>query len=141
MYGSSGIGSALSPRGAKDMERNPAPARGRIRIFDHLVLIMLATLPMAAFLPAIGSGSMTPAKLSALGLAGAMIGVGVVLWWLPGFAAKGESSRLGALILPGFIVLVSIEVGLTFLAYNFDSTATGLVLFALLVGLIYVSFR
>ena len=117
-----------------------APVRKGVRILDHVVFIVLVTLLMTAFLPAIGSRTMTP-KLSAFWLSCAMLAIGVVLWWMPGHAARGESRRLGFIILPAFIALSLIEIGLTFAAYHCDPNATGLVLFTQILGLIYVSFR
>ena len=73
--------------------------RRPLSIFDHLILVVVAALPMAAFHHAAGSGSRFAPQ--AIGLAAVMLAVGYFLWWLPRISARG--GVLSALALPAFI--------------------------------------
>jgi hypothetical protein len=109
------------------------------RILDHLVLIGVAALPLAAFLRPTGSRASGPT--GAAGLAAVMLMVGYFLWWLPGLGVRTRGLRIGALVLPAFMALVALYLVLAFVAFFRDPDATVLVVIAQLAALIYVTLR
>ena len=111
--------------------------RRPLSIFDHLILVVVAALPMAAFHHAAGSGSRFAPQ--AIGLAAVMLAVGYFLWWLPRISARG--GVLSALALPAFIALTVVYLYLAFVCYFTDPHATALVVVAQLIALISITLR
>jgi hypothetical protein len=108
-----------------------------LRIFDHIVLVVVAALPLAAFHHATESGSRYAPQ--AIGLSAVMLAVGYFLWWLPRIGARG--GVLSALALPAFIALTVVYLYLAFVCYFTDPHATALVVVAQLIALIYITLR
>jgi hypothetical protein len=116
---------------------NVAIRRKPLRILDHLVLIGVAALPLAAFHRVAVSGSRLAPQ--AIGLAIVMLAVGYFLWWLPRIGAR--RGALGVLALPAFIALTVVYLYLAFLCYFTDPEATALVVVAQVIALIYITLR
>jgi hypothetical protein len=124
------------------MPLSDAPSgRNPPRILDHLVLIGVAALPLAAFLRPAGPGSRAPGQAGAVGLAAVMLMAGYFLWSLPGLGVRTRGTWIGPLVLPAFMALVVVYLVLAFVAFFCDPDATVMVVIAQLAALIYVTLR
>src|SRR5215212_5158055 len=107
----------------------PDVASGRrpLTILDLLVVIAIASLPLAALHP--------PTARDMAGLSAIMLGLGGLLWWLPGNAARRRA--LEPLVLPAFVALAFGYLVLFFIASACDPHGAALVIGAQLAALIY----
>jgi hypothetical protein len=120
---------------------NVASTRRPLRILDHMVLIAVAALPLAAFLPSAGSASRPPRAANAVGLSVAMLALGYFLWLLPGLGAREPGRWFAPLVLPAFITMALVYLVLAFLTFFCDPDAAAMIVVAQLMALVYVSVR
>src|SRR5450755_164028 len=102
---------------------NVASTRRPLRILDHMVLIAVASLPLAAFLPAAGAASRPPYAANAIGLSADMLALGYFLWVLPGLGIREPRRWFAPFVLPTFISLALIYLVLAFLTFFCDPDA------------------
>jgi hypothetical protein len=120
---------------------NVASPRRPLRILDHMVLIAVASLPLAAFHPAAGTASRPPHAANAVGLSAAMLLLGYFLWLLPGLESREPRRWFAPFVLPAFISLALIYLLLAFLTFFSNPDAAAMIVVAQLMALIYVSVR
>jgi hypothetical protein len=120
---------------------NIASTRRPLRILDHMVLIAVAALPLAAFLPTTGAAARPPQAANAVGLSVAMLALGYFLWLLPGLGIREPRRWFALLVLPAFISLALIYLVLAFLTFFCDPNAAAMIVVAQLMALVYVSVR
>jgi hypothetical protein len=110
-----------------------AARRRTLTIFDHLMVIAIASLPLAAF--------RETWKPGAVALSLVLLLVGYLLWWLPGLGVRTRRPWIDSLVLPAFMTLMMGYVFLAFLAFFHDPHATAFMVAAQLMALVYVSVR
>src|SRR5215212_2467070 len=111
----------------------PDVASGRrpLTILDLLVVIAIASLPLAALHP--------PTAPDMAGLSAMMLGLGGLLWWLPGLAARRRA--LEPLVLPAFVGLTVVYLVVFSIASACDARGAALIIGAQLVAMVYASLR
>lgn len=111
------------------------------RWFDHLVIFAVFGFALAVFHvsydPHRGEGSVS----DGIGFSLTYLGLAYYSGWLPSLWTMSRGKSLGSLIMPTFMVLVSLYLYLTFKAYYVQPWATVLSLIAQGIVLIYLSVR
>lgn len=106
-------------------------ARRPLAIYDLMVLVAISTLPLTAMSPPRAPGTASAALF--------MLGVGLVLWWLPKVGVRG--SWACSLALPAFMLATCLYLLLSLVIFFCDPAAAILVIGSQLLVLLYVSFR